>query len=137
MYGDSEPIEIYPIGIVRNKLQRTSTRFLPVGDQRISRIELISTQEPFLYKLDEENFITVVYYLHKAGPVKATFKRGLDGKKVGVFASRTPDRLSRIAIQDVKLVNIEKTTLYVKGLDAINGSPVLDIKLKRSALSGK
>jgi len=49
---------------------------------------------------------------------------------VGVFASRTPNRLSKIAIQDVTLVKIEGTTLYVEGLDAINGSPVLDIKLK-------
>jgi len=134
MYGDIEPIKIYPIGIVRNKLQRTRTRFMPVGDQRLSRIELNHTQEPFLYKLDEEKFITIVYYFHKAGPIKSTFKRGLDGKRVGVFASRTPDRLSKIGIQDVTLIKIEKTTLYVKGLDAINGSPVLDIKLKRSAI---
>jgi tRNA (Thr-GGU) A37 N-methylase len=66
--------------------------------------------------------------------VKSTFKRGLDGKEVGVFASRTPYRLSRIGIQDVKLVKVEGTTLYVEGLDAINGSPVLDIKLRLSSL---
>jgi hypothetical protein len=59
---------------------------------------------------------------------------GLDGKEVGVFASRTPDRLSRIGIQDVRLVKVEGTTLVVKGLDAINGTPVLDIKLKRKKL---
>jgi tRNA (Thr-GGU) A37 N-methylase len=134
MYGDTEPVKIYPIGIVKSTLKKTSTWIIPAGDQLISRIELISTQKPFLYKLDEEEFITVVYYLHKAGPVKTIFKRGLGGKKVGVFASRTPARLSRIAIQDVRLVKIEKTTLYVKGLDAINGSPVLDIKLKYSAV---
>ncbi|MBW2597596.1 MAG: SAM-dependent methyltransferase, partial [Deltaproteobacteria bacterium] len=64
----------------------------------------------------------------------ARFKRGLDGKEVGVFASRTPDRLSRIGIQDVRLVKVEGTTLVVKGLDAINGTPVLDIKLKRKIL---
>ena len=57
------------------------------------------------------------------------FKRGLDGKEVGVFASRTPDRLSGIAVQNVRLVKIEGTTLYVENLDAIDGSPVLDIKL--------
>ena len=55
---------------------------------------------------------------------------GLDGKEVGVFSSRTPDRLSRLAVQDVTLVKVQGTDIYVKGLDAINGSPVLDIKLK-------
>ena len=47
-----------------------------------------------------------------------------------MFASRTPDRLSRIGIQDVSLLDIKDTILFVKGLDAISGSPVLDIKLK-------
>lgn len=80
--------------------------------------------------LDQEPEITIIYYLHKSRSVRTLFKRGLDGKEVGVFASRTPDRLSRIAIQNVKLVEIKNTTLFVKGLDAINGTPVLDIKLK-------
>ncbi|MCK5380760.1 MAG: SAM-dependent methyltransferase, partial [Candidatus Latescibacteria bacterium] len=78
-----------------------------------------------MYKLEEEQFLTIVYYLHKARTVKSVFRRGLDGKKVGVFASRTPDRLSGIAIQEVTLVKIEGMTLYVEGLDAIHGSPVL------------
>ncbi len=78
---------------------------------------------------EKDEMMTVIYYLHKSGPVKSVFHRGLDGKKTGVFASRTPNRLSRLAIQNVKLIRIEGTTLYVEGLDAINGSPVLDIKM--------
>jgi len=80
--------------------------------------------------LDHETKITIIYYLHKSRPVKTSFKRGIDGKQVGVFASRTPDRLSRIGIQDVRLLDIKGTTLFVKGLDAVSGTPVLDIKLK-------
>jgi tRNA (Thr-GGU) A37 N-methylase len=83
-----------------------------------------------MFGLDEEPEITIVYYLHQARPVKTRFNRGLDGKRVGVFASRTPDRLSRIGIQDVHLMEIKGTTLFVKGLDAVSGTPVLDIKLK-------
>ena len=73
--------------------------------------------------------LTVVYYLHRTRPVRSVFPRGWDGKEVGVFASRTPDRLSCIAVQDVRLLKIEGTTLFVEGLDAIDGSPVLDIKM--------
>ena len=50
------------------------------------------------------------------------------GKEVGVFASRTPHRSSRIAVSDVELVKVENGTVFVKGLDAFEGSPVLDIK---------
>ena len=87
-----------------------------------------------MYKLDEEPYLTIVYYLHKVTSIQTVFNRRIDGKRVGVFASRTPHRLSRIAIQDVKLLKIEGTNLYVEGLDAMDGSPVLDIKLKLSAL---
>ncbi|MCK4994993.1 MAG: SAM-dependent methyltransferase [Candidatus Omnitrophica bacterium] len=132
IYGSLKPFEIYPIGEVRNDLGRAETGFGTVGKEGISRIELIESQRPFLYKLEEEKKITVVYYLHETKAVKSVFNRGIDGKKVGVFASRTPYRLSKIAIQDVELVNIEQTTLYVRGLDAVNGSPVLDIKMKNN-----
>ena len=130
IYGDTKPFKIYPIGIVRNNLQSNHTPFGIQGDGAISRIELLSSQKPFMYKLGEEKYLTIVYYLHKSRSVKSVFNRGFDGKKVGIFASRTPDRLSKIAIQDVRLIKVEGTTLYVEGLDAIDGSPVLDIKMR-------
>jgi tRNA (Thr-GGU) A37 N-methylase len=129
LYGDAGPFEIYPIGTVRNGLRRSKLNFGTKGDSGISAIELMPSQKRFMYGLEDEKYITVVYYLHKSRPVKSVFRRGLDGKMTGVFASRTPDRLSRIGIQDVKLVKVEGTNLYVEGLDAIDGTPVLDIKL--------
>ncbi|MCX8179732.1 MAG: SAM-dependent methyltransferase [Candidatus Aenigmarchaeota archaeon] len=48
--------------------------------------------------------------------------------KVGVFASRSQYRPNKIALRLVKLEKIEKNVLYVKGLDAINKTPVIDIK---------
>jgi len=129
LYGDSVPFEVWPIGVVKNTLRRKDAGFGTTGAGDMSCIELFHSQKRFLYKLDEEKYITIVYYLHDRKPVKSIFKRGLDGKRTGVFATRTPDRLSGIGIQDVKLIKIEETTLYVEGLDAINGTPVLDIKM--------
>ena len=134
IYGQIKPFEIYPIGQVRNELKRNESDFGLIGPKGISCIDLIPSQKRFMYKLEEEKFLTIVYYLHQTKSVKSVFKRGLDGKEVGVFASRTPHRLSKIGIQDVTLIKIHGTTLYVEGLDAINGSPVLDIKLKSSPL---
>ena len=130
LFGDVPPVRIYPIGFVANKLDRDNSDFGLSGTNQASRIELFHSQKQFMYKLEDEHNLTIVYYLHKIRPVRSKFKRGFDGKEVGVFASRTPDRLSRIGIQDVRLVQLEGTTLIVEGLDAINGTPVLDIKMK-------
>ncbi len=134
MYGDAKPVEIYPIGKVRTGLRPDELDGLPTAQGGISCVELFPSQKQFMYRLDEEAFLTIVYYLHKVTSIKTVFNRRIDGKHVGVFASRTPHRLSMIAIQDVKLLRIEETSLYVEGLDAMDGSPVLDIKLKLSAL---
>jgi len=130
MYQQSEPFLIYPIGYVRNQLKRAESGFGVDGDSKLSKIELFPSQKPFLYKIEEEKELTIVFYLHKARPVRSRFKRGYDGKVVGLFATRTPDRPSRIAIQDVRLIKVNDLVLTVEGLDAIDGSPVLDIKMK-------
>ena len=130
LFGNGSPVTIYPIGIVKNNLERDNTPFGKKGTDTVSKIELLPSQKRFMSGLEQEPEITIVYYLHKSRSVKTLFKRGLDGKQVGVFASRTPDRLSRIGIQDVRLLDIKDTILFVKGLDAISGTPVLDIKLK-------
>ena len=136
LYGDAKPFNIYPIGTVRNKVCRNHSGFGTKGSGHMSRIVLFPSQKRFMYKLEEEQYLTVVYYLHKARAVTSVFHRGLDGKRTGLFATRTPDRLSRIGIQDVTLTRIEETSLFVEGLDAVDGTPVLDIKLCRCKRSG-
>ena len=135
MYGQTRPYEIFPIGKVNNELRRSKKDFGVIGPKGISCIDLIPSQKKFMHRLEEESQLTIIYYLHKTESVKSVFKRGLDGKEVGVFASRTPNRLSRIGIQDVTLVSVEGTRLLVKGLDAVDGTPVLDIKIKWNANS--
>ena len=120
---------MYPIGFVSNTQERDNSDFGLRKRASTSRIELFPSQKCFMHSLEEEQKLTIVYYLHKARPIRSRFKRGLDGKEVGVFASRTPDRLSPIGIQDVRLLKIQETTLIVEGLDAIDGTPVLDIKM--------
>lgn len=133
LYQNHKPYEIFPIGFVRNKLERGYGFGVKGNKSEISQIQLFESQKPFLYKLSDEKWITIVYYLNKPRSISSVFRRGMDGKKVGVFASRTPDRPSHIGVSNVELVRVEDTTLYVKNLDAINQTPVLDIKLGENA----
>ena len=52
----------------------------------------------------------------------------LDIEQHGVFATRIPGRPNPIGLSIVKLDRIEKTTLYIRNLDVVNGTPILDIK---------
>ncbi len=131
--GDAEPITIHPIGIIVNDKKRAKSGFATSGGN-ISEIRLHPGQARFMKALADETHLTIIWYLHQARPVRTVFNRGWDGKEVGPFASRTPDRLTPIAVTDVELINVRGTTLIVRGLDAIDGTPVLDIKVSRKSL---
>ena len=61
--------------------------------------------------------------------VVATATRGKGGRSAtGVFATRSPDRPNPIGLHRVKVVSIEGSTLQVEDLEAIDGTPVLDLK---------
>ncbi|MFH1739445.1 MAG: TrmO family methyltransferase [bacterium] len=138
LYGDAEPITIRPIGVVRNDKNREEKGFGTSGGD-ISEIVLYPGMARFMKGLAEETHITVVWSLHQTRPLKTAFPRGWDKKHVGPFASRTPDRLTPVAVTDVELLEVKGTVLKVRGLDAINGTPVLDIKVAMESLhrSGK
>lgn len=131
LYDNLEPFKIFPIGYVENDLERGERFGLKGKKTQISKIHLLKSQKPFLHKLEEEKWITIIFYFNAQRDIRSTFPRGIDGKKVGIFASHTPDRPSRIGVSNVELIKIQNTTLYVKKLDAVNGTPVLDIKLGR------
>lgn len=133
LHGDAEPFLMYPIGYVRNDLSRAEGGSATKGGGRVSRIELLPTMAPFMVGLAEEKHIIVIYVLHKSQDVRTVFPRGWDGKRVGMFASRTPDRINAIAVTEVRLLGVEGTTLLVEGLDAVDGSPVLDLKMGDAA----
>lgn len=142
LYGDVESITIRPIGFVINNKERKKSGFGTTACREsscrtgsdVSEIRLHPGQARFMKGLADESHLTIIWHLHRAKPVKTVFRRGWDGKKVGPFASRTPDRLTPIAITDVELIEVKGTTLFVRGFDAVDGTPVLDIKVSLKSL---
>ncbi|MCK4659952.1 MAG: SAM-dependent methyltransferase [Phycisphaerae bacterium] len=133
LYGDAQPIAIRPIGVVVNDKQRGAGDFDTTGGD-VSDIHLYPGMARFMTGLQDERYLTILWHFHQAGPVKSVFARGWDGKQVGPFASRTPNRLTPIGVTDVELLDVKGTTLVVRGLDAFNGTPVLDIKVSMAGL---
>ena len=133
LYGSVDPLSIWPIGFVVNDKKRSSEAFGTTGGD-VSEIRLSTGMARFMKGLADETHLTVVWQLHESRPIKSVFRRGWDSKKVGPFASRTPDRLTPIAITNVELLEVKGTTLTVSGLDAVDGTPVLDIKVAMESL---
>ena len=75
IYGGTKPFAIYPIGKARTDLKPHETDGFSSDSKGISRIDLLPSQKRFMYKLDEEAFLTVVCYLHNVKSVKTVFKR--------------------------------------------------------------
>ncbi len=113
------------IGSVKNKFEERD------HPHEIKRHEsLIVLKDEFLeglYRIDEHEYIDIIFVFDRS--LKYEMKgTTLHGDYKGAFATRKPDRPSSIAVTTVKLLEVKGNTLRVIGLDALNNSPVLDIK---------
>lgn len=127
-----ETIQLRPVGVVR------SSRTEPVDDQwdaESSTIELDASQftPDALLSLDQFSHVEIIYWFHHpeaAAPnLGARRPRGrADWPLVGIFAQRAKNRPNRIGATVCKLLSLDGLNVRVSGLDAIDGTPVLDIK---------
>jgi len=121
-----ETIEMTPIGYVENDY--FEPKYNEEVYQKVSKIVLKKELTEGLYRVDELEKLYILFYFSKSEGYKLIHRRRYDGEMAGVFASRSPYRPNRIGLTIVELLKVEGNVLHVKGLDAINGTPVLDIK---------
>ena len=113
-------------------------RFIGVVDKAdergISKIRIFDEFREGLEGLDTFSHIIILYWFHLRATEER--RRGLKvipmgragNPKVGVFASRSPSRPNSIGLCVAELVKLEGNILSVKGLDAFEGSQIIDIK---------
>ena len=120
-------VTLTAIGFVHNEVQRPRPR----GWERVeSRLELLPEHAPRLAGLEKYSHVIVVCYLDLAGdaPAKPDSLRLASGHTYGILATRSQLRPNHLGVSAVELLGVEGATLRVRGLDAIDGTPVLDIK---------
>lgn len=103
----------------------------------VSEIVIDPELEEGLYRLNEADRIIVIFAfdrnISKGFKMKLHPRGDEERPLVGVFASRSPFRPNPIGIDTVRLLKIEKNVLTVRGLEAFDGTPVLDIKQAKKA----
>lgn len=121
-----------PIGTVRSdRIKATDDHWLDVN----SRIELDPTQyeAQALAGLDDFSHVEVFFVFHQVRDEKivtgARHPRGRsDWPKVGIFSQRGKNRPNRLGATICEIIEVEGLSVHVRGLDAIDASPVLDLK---------
>ncbi|HSS95819.1 MAG TPA: SAM-dependent methyltransferase [Terriglobales bacterium] len=101
----------------------------------ISTIELDSSlfTPDAVQGLTDYSHLLVVYYFDKVPDEKVLWSSGhprgnKDWPKVGIFAQRKKDRPNKIGVSICELLEVNGLSVKVKALDAIDGTPILDIK---------
>lgn len=93
-------------------------------------VEILAELEPALRGIEPGDEILVLTWLDRADrEVLSTHPRDDRSRpEIGVFATRSPDRPNPIGLHRVRVVGVDGTRLRVENLEAIDGTPVLDLK---------
>jgi tRNA-Thr(GGU) m(6)t(6)A37 methyltransferase TsaA len=99
----------------------------------LARGRIILHSSVSLHSLDglaEYSHIWLIFVFHESNSISQSKIRPprLNGRKLGIYATRSPHRINPIGLSLVKLEKIEGNSIFVSGLDLITGTPVLDIK---------
>ena len=132
MTGELPTITLKAIGVIRNEIKQP-----PKHDydwrKVVSDIVVSSSLTEALDNLDEFSHIIVLYWMHQVAlsgqlPTKVHPTGKQELPTVGLFATRSPDRPNPVGKATVRLLLRQGNVLKVQGLDAIDGTPVIDIK---------
>jgi tRNA-Thr(GGU) m(6)t(6)A37 methyltransferase TsaA len=122
--------DINPIGIIHSP--HKSVEDMPIQPKGASEVSgHIIVDEKYiegLQDLDGFSHIYLLYSFHQAKRTEMHVTPFMDKQTRGVFATRSPLRPNHIGISIVNLIRVEGNKVFVKGIDILDGTPLLDIK---------
>lgn len=124
-------ISITPVGVVRSPLtERKGAPRQPDEGAPAATIEFEPRVREALHGLRAGDRVVVLTWLDRAArDVQRVHPRGrTDRPAIGVFATRSPDRPNPIGVHEVEVTAVRDLAVDVLALEAIDGTPVLDVK---------
>lgn len=126
---ETDSILIVPIGVIHTPYARREE--IPRQgrlSKELCEIELYPEFAPALKDIEQCTHLFVIFWLHQADRSRLTATPKHDGREHGAFATRTPNRPNPLALDVVDLIHVNGNRLTVRGMDALDGSLLLDIK---------
>ena len=121
---------IRPVGYISSSY--TDTKQVPKGPgtkhTMEGALEVLPEFEPGLKDIEGFSHLFILWVFHKAQGYELTGKPPTDDRPHGVFTTRSPRRPNAIGLTVVELVRREGSRLYLRGIDMLDGTPVVDIK---------
>jgi tRNA-Thr(GGU) m(6)t(6)A37 methyltransferase TsaA len=119
-----------PIGYVRSPY--TATQEIPKGlgakHEVEGVLEVLPEYADGLMDIEGFSHLYVIWAFHQSKGVSLQGGTPIDGRPHGVFATRSPMRPNPIGLTVVELLERQGPMLRVRGLDMLDGTPILDIK---------
>jgi tRNA-Thr(GGU) m(6)t(6)A37 methyltransferase TsaA len=131
--GPEAPITIMPIGVVRSPLQdRADAPRQAFAGAPEAILEIDPDFLPALHRVTRGSELIVVTWLHEANR-SVLQTHPMDDERIpltGVFATRSSERPNPIGLHRVTVIGTESpTSIHVNALEAIDGTPILDLKV--------
>ena len=119
-----------PIGFVSSPYQDTSqvTKGLGAKHDANGVLKILPEFEPGLTDIEGYSHLIVIWEFDRSQGFELTASPPSDNRSHGVFATRSPLRPNPIALTTVELLRREGAHLHVRGIDMLDGTPILDIK---------
>lgn len=119
-----------PIGVIHSPFGEVKDMPLqPSGARGVEgRVEIASEFVGGLKDLEGFSHIILIYHFHLSRGYCLEVTPCLDSEPHGIFAARAPKRPNPIGISAVRLTGMEQGTLFIKDIDVVDGTPLLDIK---------
>jgi len=119
-----------PIGFVSSPYKDTGQVPKGLGAKHDADgvLKLLPEFEPGLTDIEGFSHLIVIWEFDRSQGFELTASPPSDNRSHGVFATRSPLRPNPIALTTVELLRREGVHLHVRGIDMLDGTPILDIK---------
>jgi len=122
-------MKVEPIGIIHTPFKHKKSAPAHSSKSRATgRIEVFKKYENGLCDIDGFSHIILIFRFHRSKGYRLKLKPYLDNKHRGLFTTRAPRRPNQLGLSTVKLLKRRGNILTVKGVDMLDGTPLLDIK---------
>lgn len=129
MNPEASHYTLKPIGFIyTNFTDPITTPIQPSRSQAAGRVEIFPEYAAGLQDLEGFSHLILIYLFHQAGEVSLLVRPFLDDKPRGLFSTRFPSRPNQLGLSIVLLEQRKDHILFVRGIDTLNHTPLLDIK---------